>query len=62
MVLGFTIVYCRHRATPVRNFSDTDIEGSDVEADAETQVKTQQLHLYPAFIYKLHIIYIKDCW
>jgi hypothetical protein len=62
MVLGFTIVYCRQRATPVRNFSDTGIEVSVGEADAETEVNTQYLHFYPAFIYKLHNIYVKDCW
>jgi hypothetical protein len=36
-----TIVYCRERATPVRNFSDTGIEGSDGQAEAEIEVKTQ---------------------
>jgi hypothetical protein len=62
MVLRFTIVYCGPRATPVRNFSDTGIEDSDGEAEAEGGVKTQLLHFYPTFIYELHIIYVKDYW
>jgi hypothetical protein len=61
MVLRFTIVYCRPRATPVRNFSDTGVEGSDGQAHAESEVKTQQLHFYPTFIYNC-IIYVKDYW
>jgi hypothetical protein len=54
--------YCRKRATPGRNFSDTGIEASNGQADAESEVKTQQLHFYPTFIYKLHIISVEDYW
>jgi hypothetical protein len=41
MVQRFTIVYCRQRATPLRNFNDTGIEGSGGQAEAESDVKTQ---------------------
>jgi hypothetical protein len=37
----FIIVYCRQRATPVRNFNDAGIEGFDGQAEAESEVKTQ---------------------
>jgi hypothetical protein len=41
MVVRFPVVYCRQRATPVRDLDDTGIEGSDGQAEAESEVKTQ---------------------
>jgi hypothetical protein len=42
--------------------SDAGIEGSDGQAEADRGIKTQQLHFYPTFIYKLHIICVKGYW